>query len=204
MQLKFQRAIAKSSTELWWQRFRPCCWYLSHLSLVFGYIMFLFYALVWESGNLVDLPTKKIGFYNFCLWNKEAGKLHCFLIGDLEKMGVSKLALVLSRVCVYTTPVLCLFGSTTVSQALWFKDKGGWKLARILLAVCVLILFFGLALFIFQTQKWVQVSDLSVAFVALAGAHILMLFHLIIIVLYLAQFEHTLAPKGLLPEKGIP
>ncbi|KFU90657.1 Transmembrane protein 140, partial [Chaetura pelagica] len=49
----------------------------------------MFYALMWEAGNLVNLPHKRIGFYNFCLWNKTAGELQCLDHEHLQMMGVS-------------------------------------------------------------------------------------------------------------------
>ncbi|KFW12057.1 Transmembrane protein 140, partial [Eurypyga helias] len=54
-----------------------------------GTIILLCYALLWESGNLVDLPDKRIGFYNFCLWNDTAGKLQCLKHTQLQVMGIS-------------------------------------------------------------------------------------------------------------------
>lgn len=32
-------------------------------------ISLLFYLLLWKAGNFTDLPSLKINFYNFCLWN---------------------------------------------------------------------------------------------------------------------------------------
>ncbi|KAF7248670.1 hypothetical protein EYD10_05498 [Varanus komodoensis] len=119
MQLKFETAIAKPSTaQGWWQRCSPCLWCLSNLSLAIGYIALLFYSLVWGAGDIVNLPTKRIGFYNFCLWDQETEKLHCLKPKELEKMGISLNVLVLSRFFVYTMPVLGLFVGTMVLQAL--------------------------------------------------------------------------------------
>ncbi|NWV77137.1 TM140 protein, partial [Dasyornis broadbenti] len=49
----------------------------------------MFYALLWEVGNLVNLPDKRIGFYNFCLWNDTDGKLQCLDSEHLQAMGIS-------------------------------------------------------------------------------------------------------------------
>ncbi|NXX87452.1 TM140 protein, partial [Urocolius indicus] len=49
----------------------------------------MLYALLWEAGNLVDLPDKRIGFYNFCLWNETAGQLQCLDYEHLQMMGIS-------------------------------------------------------------------------------------------------------------------
>ncbi|NXI98903.1 TM140 protein, partial [Psophia crepitans] len=54
-----------------------------------GNLVLMFYALLWEAGNLVDLPDKRIGFYNFCLWNKTAGELQCLDYKHLQAVGVS-------------------------------------------------------------------------------------------------------------------
>ncbi|NWV29716.1 TM140 protein, partial [Origma solitaria] len=49
----------------------------------------MLYALLWETGNLVNLSDKRIGFYNFCLWNDTAGKLQCLESQHLQAMGIS-------------------------------------------------------------------------------------------------------------------
>ncbi|NXL72857.1 TM140 protein, partial [Leptocoma aspasia] len=47
------------------------------------------YVLLYEAGNLADLPDKRIGFYNFCLWNGTAGELQCLDKEHLEALGIS-------------------------------------------------------------------------------------------------------------------
>lgn len=200
MQLTFQSILAKLSTGLQWQRCRQCLLLVSHLCLPAAYIALLFYALLWKAGDIISLPTKRIGFYNFCLWNQKAEGLDCIPFKDLEKLGISKVALVLSRVCVYATPALCLFVASTVLQALWFKDRDKWKLIRVLLAVGILVLPAGLALFTLQTWRWIHVSELSEVFAALAGAQFLLLLHEIVTAVYLAEFKE--APGELFPQKG--
>ncbi|NXB48054.1 TM140 protein, partial [Leucopsar rothschildi] len=54
-----------------------------------GTFAFMSYALVYETGNLVNLPDKRIGFYNFCLWNDTAAELQCLDNKQLEAMGIS-------------------------------------------------------------------------------------------------------------------
>ncbi|NWX49470.1 TM140 protein, partial [Steatornis caripensis] len=54
-----------------------------------GALALMLYALLWEAGNLVDLPDKRIGFYNFCLWNETAGELQCLEYKRLQGMGIS-------------------------------------------------------------------------------------------------------------------
>ncbi|NXS32199.1 TM140 protein, partial [Pomatostomus ruficeps] len=54
-----------------------------------GILALMFYALLYEAGNLVNLPEKRIGFYNFCLWNDTAGELQCLKNKHLQAMGIS-------------------------------------------------------------------------------------------------------------------
>ncbi|NXK32269.1 TM140 protein, partial [Piprites chloris] len=54
-----------------------------------GTLTLMVYALLCEVGNLVDLPDKRIGFYNFCLWNETAGELQCLDYKHLQMMGIS-------------------------------------------------------------------------------------------------------------------
>ncbi|NXP79509.1 TM140 protein, partial [Ramphastos sulfuratus] len=49
----------------------------------------MLYALLWEAGNLVNQPEKRIGFYNFCLWNETIRELQCLKYKDLQMMGIS-------------------------------------------------------------------------------------------------------------------
>ncbi|NXP25384.1 TM140 protein, partial [Scytalopus superciliaris] len=54
-----------------------------------GSLALMVYALLYQAGNLVDLPEKRIGFYNFCLWNDTAGELQCLDCEHLQMMGIS-------------------------------------------------------------------------------------------------------------------
>ncbi|NWZ96144.1 TM140 protein, partial [Nesospiza acunhae] len=54
-----------------------------------GTLALISYALLYEVGNLVNLPDKRIGFYNFCLWNGTAGELQCLDTKQLQAMGIS-------------------------------------------------------------------------------------------------------------------
>ncbi|NWH48924.1 TM140 protein, partial [Fregata magnificens] len=54
-----------------------------------GTLALMLYALLWEAGNLVNLPDKCIGFYNFCLWNETARELQCLEYKHLQVMGIS-------------------------------------------------------------------------------------------------------------------
>ncbi|NXA79168.1 TM140 protein, partial [Thryothorus ludovicianus] len=63
--------------------------YMLTLLETVGTLALMSYALVYEAGNLVNLPEKRIGFYNFCLWNDTAGKLQCLDSKHLQAMGVN-------------------------------------------------------------------------------------------------------------------
>ncbi|NXJ59261.1 TM140 protein, partial [Rostratula benghalensis] len=54
-----------------------------------GTLALMVYALLWKAGNLVDLPDKRIGFYNFCLWNETARELQCLESRHLQVMGIN-------------------------------------------------------------------------------------------------------------------
>ncbi|NXX32007.1 TM140 protein, partial [Nicator chloris] len=54
-----------------------------------GTLALMSYALLYEAGNLVNLPDKRIGFYNFCLRNDTAGELQCLDNKHLEEIGIS-------------------------------------------------------------------------------------------------------------------
>ncbi|NXO96149.1 TM140 protein, partial [Certhia brachydactyla] len=54
-----------------------------------GTLALMSYALVYEGGNLVNVPDKCIGFYNFCLWNETAGQRQCLDSKHQQAMGIS-------------------------------------------------------------------------------------------------------------------
>ncbi|KFV65796.1 Transmembrane protein 140, partial [Dryobates pubescens] len=54
-----------------------------------GTLALMLYALLWEAGNLINLPEKRIGFYNFCLWNETVRGLQCLKYKHLQMMGIS-------------------------------------------------------------------------------------------------------------------
>ncbi|NXT77681.1 TM140 protein, partial [Zapornia atra] len=54
-----------------------------------GALALMLYALLWEAGNLVNLPDKRIGFYNFCLWNETVRELQCLDYKLLQVIGIS-------------------------------------------------------------------------------------------------------------------
>ncbi|NXB58980.1 TM140 protein, partial [Struthidea cinerea] len=62
--------------------------YVLTLLETLGTLALMSYALLWEAGNLVNLPDKCIGFYNFCLWNYTAGELLCLENKHLQAMGI--------------------------------------------------------------------------------------------------------------------
>ncbi|NXG52651.1 TM140 protein, partial [Psilopogon haemacephalus] len=54
-----------------------------------GTLALMLYALLWEAGNLVNHPEKRIGFYNFCLWNQTVRELQCLQYEHLQMMGIN-------------------------------------------------------------------------------------------------------------------
>ncbi|NXY32757.1 TM140 protein, partial [Pomatorhinus ruficollis] len=65
-----------------------CAKNLLHM-LTVGTLALMSYALLYEVGNLVNVPDKRIGFYNFCLWNDTAGELQCLDNKHLQAIGIS-------------------------------------------------------------------------------------------------------------------
>ncbi|NXO82145.1 TM140 protein, partial [Sitta europaea] len=63
--------------------------FMTTLLEIVGTSALMSYALAYERGNLVNLPEKRIGFYNFCLWNDTAAELQCLDSKHLEAMGIS-------------------------------------------------------------------------------------------------------------------
>lgn len=170
----------------WWASHLP---FLGTLSLVTAVISLLFYALLWKAGNLTELPHLKIGFYNFCLWNEVSDSLQCFQSSELEALGVSQLGLGLARLGVYGALVLVLFVPLPLLLARCNKSKGEWQLAMIFLVTSSVLLAMGLGVFFTCTWRWLQLSFLGPAFLALGIAQVLLFLLLVIMVAFPQRAE---------------
>ncbi|XP_078009701.1 transmembrane protein 140 isoform X2 [Phascolarctos cinereus] len=170
---------------------------LSTAILITAVISLLLYALIWKSGNLVDLPTMKIGFYNFCLWNESTHSLLCHQFPELEEMRVSRVGIALARLGVYGALVLALFAFLPLLLAWCYDNEDKWNLTVVLLGASAGLLLGGLLLFLFYTSQWIKPSKLGAEFLALVGAEVMLLLLLLIIVKYpLAYERHSVEPQG--------
>ncbi|KAM6092985.1 transmembrane protein 140 [Theristicus caerulescens] len=156
-----------------------------------GNLALMLYALLWEAGNLVNLPDKRIGFYNFCLWNETARELQCLEYKHLQVMGISPPGVVLSRVCVYTCLVFSIFYPIFVAHVMCAVKREGWKAILIILIIKMIILSGGLGTFLFQTSHWIHPSDFTGGFLALVGTQALLLFQILTATMYLSWAKYT-------------
>ncbi|XP_036905047.1 transmembrane protein 140 [Sturnira hondurensis] len=165
--------------------------FLGIMILVVAAFCLLFYALILEAGNLIDLPNLRIGFFNFCLWNETAGSLQCYASPELATLGVSWAGLALARICVYAAPVLTLFVSQTLLLARCNSNQGEWQLAVCFLAVASALLASGLGLFLTSTWKWVSLTLLGPGCLALGLAQALLILLLLATVVFPQKGEGT-------------
>ncbi|XP_008584038.1 PREDICTED: transmembrane protein 140 [Galeopterus variegatus] len=158
--------------------------FLSIMILSVVVISLLFYALLWKAGNLTDLPNLRIGFYNFCLWNEDAGSLQCHQFPELEALGVPRVGLALARLGVYGALVLTLFVPLPLLLAQCNSDEGEWQLAVGFLEAASVLLASGLGLFLSYVWKWVRLSLLGPGCLALGTAQTLLIVLLTATVLF--------------------
>ncbi|KAM4901951.1 transmembrane protein 140 isoform 1-T1 [Sylvia borin] len=156
-----------------------------------GTLVLMSYALLYEAGNLVNLPDKRIGFYNFCLWNDTAGELQCLDNKRLEAIGISILEMALARVCVYTCLVIIPFHLLYVLMVNCTGQREGWKTIRIISFIKMIILSGGLGIFLLQTSQWIHPSDFTGGFLALLGTQALLLLQILTATVYLSWAKHT-------------
>lgn len=142
----------------------------------------MFYALLWQAGNLADLPSLRIGFYNFCLWKEDMGSLACYNFPELEVLGVPQVGLALARLGVYGALVLTVFVPLPLLLAQYNRDEGEWRLAVCFLAASSVLLAGGLSLFLSFVWKWLRLSFLGPALPALCLAQLLLIFLLVAMV----------------------
>lgn len=178
----------------------------SILFLAAGSIVLMLYALMWEAGNIINLPKKRIGFYNFCLWNQTAGELQCLQFKDLKELGIGQVELVLARLCVYMAQVLCLFSPffTLQTQCANKREREAWEVTLVVLGLSATFLAGGLSLFLLQTWSWIQLSELSGGFMALAGAQALQVLQFFAAAACLQWLQGDPAKDSPSPEKQLP
>ncbi|XP_063178744.1 transmembrane protein 140 isoform X2 [Chroicocephalus ridibundus] len=176
---------------------------LIHLEAA-GTLALMLYALLWEAGNLVDLPDKRIGFYNFCLWNETARELQCLEYEHLQVMGISLAGMVLGRVCVYSCLVFSMFYPIFVMHVKCTEEKEGWKVILIILVIKMIMLSGGLGTFLLQTSQWIHPCDFTGGFLALLGAQALLLLQILTTVMYLNWEKHTHPCQSPFSEEALP
>ncbi|XP_056369307.1 transmembrane protein 140 [Oenanthe melanoleuca] len=169
-----------------------------------GTFALMSYALVYEAGNLVNLPDKRIGFYNFCLWNDTAGELQCLDNQHLQAMGISLLEIALARVCVYTCLVFILFHLVFVLTVNCTGQREGWKMIRTITLIKMIVLSGGLGMFISQTSQWIHPSDFTGGFLALLGTQALLLLQILTATVYLSWARYTHTYQSYLNEEALP
>ncbi|XP_050748678.1 transmembrane protein 140 isoform X2 [Gymnogyps californianus] len=169
-----------------------------------GTLALMLYALLWEAGNLVNLPDKRIGFYNFCLWNETARELQCLEYKHMEAMGISLLGMVLARVCVYACLVFTIFYPIFVAHVKCAEERKGWKVILIILTIKTIILSGGLGTFLFQTSQWIHPSDFTGGFQALLGTQALLLLQILTVTVYLSWAKHTHPRQSPFTEEALP
>ncbi|XP_027594941.1 transmembrane protein 140 [Pipra filicauda] len=186
---------------------QSCTGYLLYvLSLLeaAGTLTLMVYALLYEAGNLVDIPDKRIGFYNFCLWNETAGELQCLDYKHLQVMGVSLPEMALARVCVYTCLVFSIFYPLFFVNVHYTEQREGWKVILIILFIQMIILSGGLGMFLLQTSQWIHPSDFTGGFLALLGTQALLLLQILTATMYLSWVKYTHKCQRPFTEKVLP
>ncbi|XP_036102299.1 transmembrane protein 140 [Molossus molossus] len=165
--------------------------FLGIMTLTVAAVSLLFYALLWKAGNLTDLPTLRIGFYNFCLLNESMGSLQCYQLSELEPLGLPRGGLALARLGVYGALVLTFFVPLPLLLAHCKRNEGEWHLAVGFLAAASTLLAGGLGLFLAYTWKWIALSLLGPGFLALCAAQVLLLLLLMATVVFPQRAEDT-------------
>lgn len=176
-----------------------CTKNLLHM-LTVGTLVLMSYALLYEAGNLVNLPDKCIGFYNFCLWNDTAGELQCLDNEHLQAIGISLPEMALARVCVYICLVFIPFYLLYVLTGNCEGQREEWKMIRIISFIKMIILSGGLGMFLLQTSQWIHPSDFTGGFLALLGTQALLLLQIVTATVYLSWAKHTNVSRPLSKE----
>ncbi|XP_010117247.1 PREDICTED: transmembrane protein 140 [Chlamydotis macqueenii] len=169
-----------------------------------GALALMIYALVCEAGNLVNLPDKRIGFYNFCLWNVTAGKLQCLKHKHLQLMGISLTGMVLARICVYVCLVFSMFYTIFIGYVKCTEERVSWKVILIVPIIMMIILSGGLGIFLFQISQWIHLCDFTGGFLALVATQALLLLQILTATMYLRWVKNTHPRQSPFTEGALP
>ncbi|XP_065598843.1 transmembrane protein 140 [Cyrtonyx montezumae] len=169
-----------------------------------GTLGLMIYALLVEAGNLVKLPNKHIGFFNFCLWNETSRELQCLKVSHLQAMGISWVGMTLARVCVYICPVITIIYSIFLANTRCADKVKGWIVLLIILIIEMLLLSAGLGMFLLQTSQWINASDFTGGFLALLGTLALILLQILTVTMYISWAKHMNPCQRHFTRKALP
>ncbi|OCT88091.1 transmembrane protein 140-like [Xenopus laevis] len=150
-------------------KFRKVAWILLTI-LLSGFICsLLIYALLLEAGSIAISGCKKIGFYNYCLYNGTSAG--CYCITDQEGLTAVGLncqkGLLLSLVLTYSSLVTFLMGLLTMTLALSFNERTLWMFPQVFNGLSLAGLSVGLLMYLCLTWGLYDISELSTGFLAL-------------------------------------
>ncbi|KAG8438702.1 hypothetical protein GDO86_005044, partial [Hymenochirus boettgeri] len=159
----------------------------------------LIYSLLLEAGSIAISGCKKIGFYNYCLYN--GTRAGCYCITDpegLTSVGLNcQKGLLLSLVLTYSSLVTFLVGLLTMTLAMFFNEHTLWMLAQVFNGLSLAGLSVGLIVYLCLTWGLFDLSELSTGFLALLMAIVGLVLLSCIMRHYTRLTDKTLKPKTL-------
>nr|DBA30393.1 TPA: hypothetical protein GDO54_006383 [Pyxicephalus adspersus] len=132
----------------------------------------LVYALIFEGGDLVVSGCQKIGFYNYCLYNKTLGNCECiFDINDPSLAGrTSKHGFVLTNLLTYSSLVFLMMNILVMIFAQCLKEGDLWKFSLGLNCLSLVVLSIGMAIFVSVYWDLFNFSQVTPGFLAVLVA----------------------------------
>ncbi|XP_063786675.1 transmembrane protein 140 [Pseudophryne corroboree] len=154
-----------------WQKTRISSSWLGYMVICLQSIVcsLLVYALIIGGGDIVVAGCKKIGFYNFSLYNKTLDG--CYFITQLEDLPsageTTRRGLVLAIILTYSSLVTVIMGVLTAMCAQCFQDGVLWKFALVLNVLSLAGLCLGMTTYLFFTWDLFDISQVTPGFLAL-------------------------------------
>ncbi|XP_018423385.1 PREDICTED: transmembrane protein 140 [Nanorana parkeri] len=132
----------------------------------------LVYALIIGSGDMVVSGCQKIGFYNYCLYNKTIEDCQCITqIEDLSLTGrTNQNGLVLAIILTYSSLIIVIMGILTITFAQCFDERILWTFALGLNWLCLIGLSLGMAIYVSLTWDVFDISQVTPGFLAVMAA----------------------------------
>lgn len=132
----------------------------------------LIYALIIGGGDIIVSGCQKIGFYNYCLYNKTFEDCQCITqLKDLSLVGrTNQYGILVAIILTYSSLVFTTMAIIPMSFGQCSDEKILWTFALGLNGLSLIGLSLGMIIFVFLTWDLFDISQVTPGFLAVLVA----------------------------------